>query len=366
MAPAQALNNFMLLYTCISSHGYGHASRTASVLCELARRAPECRLVISTAVDPGFLQLAMGDTPFELRPCRWDIGMLQANALDLDPAGTLKALEGLEGRLPAQVEAEAAWLAAQPSRPLILADVPPSAALLAKRLDCSLIWLASFGWDAIYRPIGGAFVPWADLALDRYRQGDLLLRCPLSLPMDWDVPSVDLGITSSTPRVDPGLVAQRLNLPSDRERCVLVSFGGLGMAMDPTWLSLWPDHVFVGVDPLLLQAPNGRLLPPDLRPLDVMPLVARMITKPGYSSFCEAFQQGVGLHVVRREGFAEAPVLEMALKDEGWHRFLDEEAFRRGAWDLDAPLLAPRAPRLSGDGSHRAAELLHRLLADVT
>jgi hypothetical protein len=319
-------------------------------------------LVISTAVDPGFLKLAMGDTPFEHRPCRWDIGMLQANALDLDLTGTLKALEVLEGQLPAQVEAEAAWLAAQDTPPLILADVPPSAALLAERLECPLIWLASFGWDAIYRPLGGPFVAWADLALNRYRQGDLLLRCPLSLPMDWDLSSVDLGFTSSTPRVDPALVAQRLELPSDRERCVLVSFGGLGMAMDPNWLSLWPHHVFVGVDPLLLEAPNGRLLPPDLRPLDVMPLVARMITKPGYSSFCEAFQQGVGLHVVRREGFAEAPVLEMGLKDEGWHRLLDEEAFYSGAWELDAPLLAPQAPRVSGDGSGRAAELLHRML----
>ncbi|MGA1302433.1 MAG: hypothetical protein ACO3ZD_00180 [Cyanobium sp.] len=352
----------MLVYACISSHGYGHASRTASVLCELAQRAPEVRLVLSTAIAPGFLKLAMGDTPFEIRPCRWDIGMLQTNALDLDPEGTLKALEMLEAGLPAQVEGEAAWLAAQPSQPLILADVPPSAALLAKRVMCPLIWLASFGWDAIYRPLGGPFLPWADQALALYQQGDLLLRCPLSLPMDWKISSVDVGFTSSTPRVDPAEVARRLDLPSDRERCILISFGGLGMAMDSRWLTLWPQHVFVGVDPVLQEAPNGRLLPPDLRPLDVMPLTARMITKPGYSSFCEALQQGVGLHVVRRTGFAEAPVLEKALKEEGWHRLLEEEAFRRGAWELDEPLVAPRRPRVSRDGSQRAAELLHHQL----
>jgi hypothetical protein len=352
----------MLVYACISSHGYGHASRTASVLSELAQQVPECRLVISTAVDPAFLKLVMGHTPFELRSCRWDIGMLQANALDLDLKSTLNALEALEAELPAQVEAEACWLAEQPSQPLILADVPPSAALLAKRLVCPLIWLGNFGWDAIYRPLGGPFVPWADLARERYGEGDLLLRCPLSLPMEWGISSVDVGFTSSTPRVDPGLVAQRLDLPLDRERCVLISFGGLGMAMDPNWLPLWPHHVFVGVDPVLLESGNGRLLPPDLRPLDVMPLTARMITKPGYSSFCEAFQQGVGLHVVRRQGFAEAPVLELGLKEEGWHRFLEEEAFRRGAWELDEPLVAPRAPRVNQDGSRQAAELLCRQL----
>jgi hypothetical protein len=94
----------------------------------------------------------------------------------------------------------------------------------------------------------------------------------------------------------------------------------------------------------------------------VMPLAARLITKPGYSSFCEAFAQGVGLHVVRREGFAEAPVLEKGLREEGWHRLLEERDFRSGAWELDQPLLAPRAPRIRRDGSSHAAEMLRRLL----
>ena len=352
----------MLVYACISSHGYGHASRTAAVLCELAKLQPECRFVLSTAVKPAFLKLAMGDIPFELRPCRWDVGMLQADALDLDPEGTLAALAALETRLPEQVEQEARWLEGQDSRPLILADVPPSAVRLAQRLCCPLIWLASFGWEAIYGPLGEAFAPWAEQALAAYRQGDLLLQCPLSLPMPWDLPSVELGITSSTPRHDLKAVARRLELPPDRERCVLISFGGLGMAIEPRWLARWPEHVFVGVDPRLLEAANGRLLPPDLRPLDVMPLAARMLSKPGYSTFCEVLQQGVGLHLVRRRGFAEAPVLEKALQAEGWHRLLEEEQFRAGDWQLDQPLQAPRAPRLRRDGSAQAAEILLRLL----
>ena len=352
----------MLLYACISSHGYGHAARTAAVLCELAKRVPDCRLVLSTAVAPEFLNLAMGDTPFVLRPCRWDVGMRQANALDLDVEGTIAALKQLELQLPAQIEAEAEWLASQPTRPLILADVPPSAAQLANRLCCPLIWLASFGWDAIYGPLGGAYAPWAEDAHALYRQGDLLLRCPFSLPMEWGVYTVDVGFTSSTPRHDPLEVARRLELPADRERCVLISFGGLGMEIDPHWFTLWPEHVFVGVHPLLREVPNARLLPPDLRPLDAMPLVGRMITKPGYSSFCEALQEGVGLHVVRRKDFAEAPVLEKGLREEGWHRFLEEEAFRQGLWELDQPLVRPRLPRISRNGSQRAAELLHRLL----
>lgn len=74
-----------------------------------------------------------------------------------------------------------------------------------------------------------------------------------------------------------------------------------------------------------------------------MPLAGRLITKPGYSSFCEAFSQGVGIHLVHRSGFAEAPVLEEDLRNHGWHRLLSQESFRRGDWELDQPLIPPGA-----------------------
>jgi hypothetical protein len=293
----------MLLYACLSSHGYGHASRTASVLCELAALRPHWRLVVSSGVANNILKLAFGSVPFERRPCLWDVGMVQANALAVDPPATLAALERLDGQLPDQVEAEAAWLARQGEPVAILGDVPPPAALVAARLGAPLVWLANFGWDAIYEPMGGAFAERALRCRELYATGDLLLHCPLSLPMPWGIPSQRIGVTSSRPRLDPLELARRLHLPSEPERCVLVSFGGLGLPLDSSLAARWPDHVFIGPDPTLASAPNGRILPPGVRPLDLMPLAARLITKAGYSSFCEAFSQGVGIHLVDRQSW---------------------------------------------------------------
>jgi hypothetical protein len=104
--------------------------------------------------------------------------------------------------------------------------------------------------------------------------------------------------------------------------------------------------------------PNGRRLPEGVRPLDLMPLTGRLITKPGYSSFCEAFSQGVGIHLVHREGFAEAPVLEKDLRNHGWHRLLRQEQFRQADWELDRPLLPPRRGPLPADGAAQAARAL--------
>ena len=345
----------MLIYACISSHGFGHGSRSVAVLQQLIRLQPHWRLVLSTGLPAPFLKLAFGHGDFELRPCRWDVGVVQADALGVDPQATVRELDALEARLPAQIEAELAWLARQGLPVLVLGDVPPPAALIARRLGAPLIWLASFGWDAIYGAMGPELARRGEQARLLYSQGDLLLRCPLSLPMDWGVPAQPIGLTNSEPRpLDPAVLAQ-LALPAERDRCVLISFGGLGLSLDPALLAHWPEHVFIGPDPALAQAGNGRLLPAGLRPLDVMPCAGRLITKAGYSSFCEAFSQGVGIHLVERQGFAEAPVLAEALQDHGRHRLLSRSQLEAGDWLLDQPLLPERQGPLPGGGAAAAA-----------
>ena len=127
---------------------------------------------------------------------------------------------------------------------------------------------------------------------------------------------------------------------------------------------LFRSHVFVGPDPALDGLVNGRSLPEGVRPLDVMPLAARLLTKPGYSSFCEAMSQQVGIQLVPRQGFAEAPMLERALRDHGWHRILDPEGFRRGEWELDQPLRAPERGPLPVNGAVQAARAIARCAED--
>jgi hypothetical protein len=348
----------VLIYACISSHGFGHGSRTASVLSQLHRLRPDWRLVLSTALPETFVATAFGPMPLEQRRCQWDVGVLQADALGSDPQATLLELAQLEQRLPALLEQECHWLREQAEPVLVLADVPPAAALLAERLEAPLVWLASFGWEAIYAPFGGPFLAWAERCLNLYRRGQLLIRCPLALPMPWGVPERPVGLTAGEPRCDGQALAQQLALSPHPDRNVLLSFGGLGYSLDPRPLARWPEHVFIGHDPLLAELPNGRTLPPSIRPLELMGHCSRLITKPGYSSFCEALTYGLGIHLVRRDGFAEAPVLERHLQHHGWHRLLSREQFSAGDWQLDQPLLPPSQGPLPLGGALQAAEIL--------
>ena len=350
----------MLIYLCSSSHGFGHAARDAAVLQELRRIRPEWTLVMSSGLPAAVLNLLLGDPSIQQRSCQWDVGMVQADALGVNPAATLSALEALDQRLPALIDEEVRWLAAQQQPVLILGDIPPAAAALAQRLEAPLVWMSNFGWDDIYAPLGSAFQRWAEAATEAYRCGDLLLRCPFDLPMRWGLPERRLGLVCGTPRGIPKdleVLLDALEAP-----LVLVGFGGLGLSLGCDLFQLWPHHHFLlpasagASSPSRLSAlPNVTVLPEGVRPIDVLGRCDRFVGKPGFSSFCEAMAQGVGLHVVERSGFAEASVLMEGLRRHGHHRCLSRVDLDAGAWQLDQPLLEPGDAPLSALGAHQAA-----------
>ena len=353
----------MLIYVGISSHGFGHAARQAAVLAALHRLQPQWRLVVSTAVDPNFLRVAFEGVPVEWRQRRWDVGMAQADALSADPQATLAELTALDAGLPAQIDAEARWLTAQNSPVVVVGDIPPSLAELALRLQAPLVWMGNFGWDDIYAPLGELFAPYVEKATQAYRQGDLLLRMPFDLAMDWGIPTISIGLTAAQPRPLPEPVHQRLS--ARQQPTVLVGFGGLGFRIDPALFALWPHHHFVLAPPqapdalpVLQQQANVTLLPAGVRPLDVMPFCDRLLGKPGFSTFSEALSNRLGLHVVERDGFAEAAALMEGLRRHGKHRVLTRSALASGEWQLNQALISPTEEELAADGAVSAAKAI--------
>ncbi|QNI54854.1 hypothetical protein SynBIOSE41_02354 [Synechococcus sp. BIOS-E4-1] len=360
----------MLIYVCVSTHGYGHAARQAAVLIQLHRLQPDWHLVISSSVDEAFLALVLRDVPVSRRSVRWDVGMLQADALGIDQQATLQALQQLENDLPKRVQREVDWIRSQDSQCVVVADVPPAAAELARQLSVPLVWMGNFGWDEIYAPLGGAFLAWADRATSAYQCGSLLLRCPLSLAMNWSLPEQALGLVSADPRSLPLDLERRLR--ADVRKKVLVGFGGLGFSLRPDLFTRWPERLFLLPAPQdsrlfeqLAQISNVLLLPETLRFLDVMPFCDRLLGKPGFSSFCEAMACGLGLHVVERQGFAEASALMNGLRRHAAHRILTRQSLEQGDWKLDQPLEPAAGEPLKAAGAVQAAEAIHLVAANT-
>ena len=360
----------MLIYVCSSSHGFGHAARDVAVLQQIHRLRPRWRLILSSLVPLRFLRTLLGSVSVEIRSCRWDVGMIQADALGSDQAGTLLALEVLAQQLPAQIDAEVSWIQQQQEQAVVVGDIPPAAADLARRVEAPLIWLSNFGWDEIYAPFQGAFSQHAECAEQAYRCGQLLLRCPFDMGMDWGLSEQRLGLVCSEPRaLTDGFVE---SLQSIQRPLVMVGFGGLGLTLDVDLFSAWPEHHFLMAPPLrgfnhsaLCSLPNLTLLPEGLRPLDVFPFCSRHLGKPGFSTFCEAIVQGVGLHVVERRDFAEVEALMHGLRQHADHRVLTRSALNRGDWQLDQPLLPAAQTPLPEGGAQQAAEAIIALAESI-
>ena len=354
----------MLIYLCLSSHGFGHAARQATVLSALHQLQPSWRLVVSSLVSADFLKLAFGSAvPIEHRPVGWDVGMIQADALGVDQDKTLRSLKVLDRSLPQRLDQETAWITNQKTPVLVVGDIPPSAAVLAERLGAPLVWMGNFGWDDIYAPLGGPFATYAAAAKAQYQKGQLLLRCPFSLAMDWGLKEHEIGVTISALRELPSQL--QLHLEQIQKPLVLVGFGGLGVAINPALFRLWPNHHFLMPEPVAPQLRasfqseiNVTLLPERVRPFDVMPYCDRHLGKPGYSTFCEALSQGLGMHVVERDGFAEASVLMDGLRRYGNHRILSRDSFAQGEWGLEQPLVQATHPMASKHGAEEAAKAL--------
>ena len=350
----------MLIYLCLSSHGFGHASRQAAIFEQIYKIKPNCKLVVSSNIDHNYLKSIFKDIPVVFRDIRWDVGVFQENAFDIDLKKTLRDIHLLDEYLTRAIELEVSWIKKQKLPVLIVGDIPPSAANLASRLGCKLIWVGNFGWDQIYKPLGPEFRYQSDKAYENYVKGDLLIKLPFALKMDWSIEELNVGITIPNSREVP---CRFLDLiPRSKNSNVFVGFGGLGYKLNPDLFNLWPDYKFILPKFLYERSkfrqslPNVISLPHFIRPFDVLNYCSRIITKPGYSTLCESLASSVGIHLVERKDFIESKALKKGTKSYSYHRFLSEESLISGNWELNHSLIRPlENGGLSRNGSYEAA-----------
>jgi len=350
-----------ILYLAITNHGFGHATRAASVAAEIQRLCPDMLLILVTTAPRWLLEgYISGD--FILRPRAYDIGVIQTDSITMDKAATLKKLQELKARQASIIASEVNFIQ-QNQVGLILADLPPLAAAIAKAAHIPCYMMSNFGWDFIYQawqaelPDFGEIVEWIQGC---FSQCDRLFRLPLHEPMSAFPQITDVGFTGGTPHYSPEQLKQNLNLTAPKERTVLLTFGGLGLEQIPYQnLEHFADWQFITFDRNAPNLPNLiKLSSPQYRPVDVMPICYCMISKPGYSTFSEACRQNLPIISITRDDFAEAPVLLRATQNYVTHRLLQPAEFFTGAWEfLHEPLQPPlQSTELVADGNHEIAQ----------
>lgn len=334
-----------ILYVAITNHGFGHATRTASVAATIQQLCPEILLIMVTTAPRWLLEsYIQGD--FIYRPRAFDLGVVQADSLKMDKAATLEKLQQIRAQQRSLVAGEVNFIR-QNRVGLILADIPPLAAVIAKIASIPCWMNSNFGWDFIYQAWGEEFTEIADWISDCYSQCDRLFRLPFHEPMSAFSAITEVGLTGGSPRYQADELRARWDIKTPVEQTVLLTFGGLGLQQIPYEnLSSYPDWQFITFDRSAPNLPNLlKISGYEYRPVDFMPVCGRVVSKPGYGTFAEAVRLGVPIVSMTREEFAEAAFLIEGIANYVHHQILSPTEFFQGSWEFLTQ--SPQPPRQS-------------------
>lgn len=345
------------LYVAITNHGFGHATRMASVVAEIQRLCPEVFIVMATT-SPRWLLDSYLRTRFVHRHAVLDIGVIQSDSLAMDRQATLEKLHLLRAQEAELVAGEVNFIR-QNRIGMVLADIPPIATSIAQAAGIPCWMISNFGWDFIYRPWGDEFVEMADWIAERFGHCERLFRLPFHEPMSAFPVITDVGLTGGSPYFPLEDLCSKFNLTKPPERTVMMTFGGLGLDEIPYHnLARFADWQFITFDRNAPDLPNLlRIQDHQYRPVDFMPLCGRVMSKPGFSTFAEACRLDLPIISVTRDGFAEAPILLEGIQNHNPHQILTPAEFFQSNWDFLHE--APHPPRLgipaAKDGNQQIA-----------
>jgi L-arabinokinase len=345
----------------VSGHGYGHLTRTATILSALSKVRPVSLRVITSA--PAWLwpqDLGGHTVEWIQEPC--DAGVVQTDDLSVDELATRRAVEAWEGVRSARLGRLTDTLLQSRERiDLVIGDVPALAFDVAAAVAAPSLAIANFSWDWIYDEMRLAVA--ADSARCAYEKADLLLELTPAAPMPAFVRRRRLGTLgrdSSARRVP---VRAALGF-EPTELIVLLGF------REPTLSRITLPQQRAGVRFLSMQqfarerrdvsvVPSGSDFTDALAASDVV------VAKTGYGILADCVATGRRLLWVSREGFPEDRVLESWLETQGWAIRLARSALVSGSWATELRFAAatPPPPPLGDHPVRMAVDAIQELLS---
>lgn len=352
----------------ITSHGFGHATRTLAVLDALRHLLPEVRYHLFARLPRSFLTENLPAESFELHETDTDVGLVQNTPFRHDLSATLARLDAF---LPFASEtlAPLAHRLRESGCDAVLCDVSPLGIAAARAASLPSVLLENFSWDWIYedylaeRP---AFAPYVEQLGKIYAGVDLRLQTE---PVCHPLRSARLLPPVVRPfRLSREETRERLNLPPDVPLVLLTTGGIPGEFAMKEALFARPDVRFLlsGSGPELRHEANLVHLPHDsgLHHPDLVRACDLVVGKAGYGTVAEVLAARKPFARILRSRFRESDVLARFMDERIPGFSLSSETFAKGSWldRLDELLALPAQTHAVCNGAEQASRLLIPLL----
>lgn len=344
----------MHLFVDISSHGFGHLAITAPVLNAIARRLPDFRLTIRSALPATKLRQRI-KVPYALITSATDFGYVMIDATRVDLTTSAAAYRQAHADWPTRVADEARFLAnLQPDLVLTNVSYLPLAGAAAAGIPtislCSLNWADLFAHYFADQPWAGTIH--AEM-LAAYRSAQAFLRV---------TPGMAMEALGNVQAVGPiAALGTRHDLGLNGDKAILIAMGGIAHHLP---VDNWPH--LPGVRWLLPAEWECRH--PDsvasetfgLGFTDLLCSVDAVITKPGYGTFTEAACNGTPVIYQRRENWPEQECLIDWLTANGRCLEIDADLLQTGQLAAALAGIVGQAPRPapSANGIDQAAKTI--------
>ncbi len=358
----------MIAVFYITAHGFGHATRTLTLIEQLLAERRDLQIVVRSSVPEWFLRRS-GPPDLAIQSVTADTGMVQIDSLRINIEATAQRAADFYQTFAARVAAEAAALT-RLGASVVVGDIPPLAFAAAHAAGVPSVAVANFTWDWIYQayPQFAASAPGVvDTMQAGYAQASQALRLPFAGGFESmrDV-TTDIPLIARHSRLGRDESRRRLRIPSDRP-VVLASFGGhtthvpydvVADRCDITLVLTERESPDEAPHTKIRRFGFAELDHVGIRYEDLVAAADIVVSKPGYGIVSECIANKTALLYTSRGYFVENEVMVEAMQQVMRCRFIAQDALREGDWQpgIDALLAqGPPIAEMRSDGADVAA-----------
>tara|TARA_A200000113_G_scaffold222567_2_gene236390 strand:- start:780 stop:1913 length:1134 start_codon:yes stop_codon:yes gene_type:complete len=339
----------------VSSHGFGHATRSVAIINEIHSENKEFKfIIVSNLPDLFWTNNLQASVDFKNYQVRTDIGFVQTDSFhfDLDETVSLlhKYLEdptnGLKNLFDFLLKSETCH---------VICDISPIGIEVAKLLKVKCTLVENFTWDWIYQPLikkNQKLYSISQRFKNIYDSVDLRIQVKPFCELHPD--GVQIEPIHRPFKQPPRVIKAQLGLEKEQD-FVLVSTGGIAYQYKclNTLKDSKQNFVICGDFPKMETNRNVVLLPMN-SPFHFPDLVrasTQVVGKVGYGTVIECWAANKKLHGIFRDDFRESEVLKKFIMTEGFGSEITLDQFNSGDWinDLDQTNLWVKKSKTNGN-----------------